>query len=157
MQALTVWWKLLILLTHCNGDCVLFPRIFIIAFYFNPEMKRPLLKVTLLKGINLQWTVLLSDVSHQIYPIPILLHYFRHISVTDEVIWCVGPHPSECTDSLPWIWVVKWAGNHHTRSKETFNRGWYLNGPRWGFSLNNCNQMQRKMWWNKIDKAEADW
>lgn len=129
-----------VLTDHCNGN-TLFVRKLVIVRYFNPEIKRPF--VTLLKGINLQWTVLLSDVSQQRCPILVLLYHFRLYWVIDELICHVGPHPSELSEHLSWIWVVKCTRDHYTGSRETFNWGRNLNCPRWGFSLRNWNKMQR--------------
>lgn len=143
--------QLTLLTHHCNGDCAIFVRKLIIVCNFNPEMKRSL--VTGLKGINLQWTVLLRDVSQQLCPMPILLHHFRLNWVIGDLIWRVGPQASEFSERLPWIWVVIWAGNHHTGSRETFNWGRHLNCPSRG--LSHCNKMQRKMWWNETQKTEV--
>lgn len=133
-------WKLLILLTyHCNGDFVLQVWKTVIVFNFNPEMKRPL--ITLLKRINLQWTILLSDISQLLGSTSKLLHDFRGNRVIDKLICILLPNSSELSDRLPWIRVVIWAGNHHTRSREAFNWRWHLKWPRWGFSLNNWNKI----------------
>lgn len=96
-----------------------FVRKLVKVFNFNPEIKRPL--VTFLKGINLQRTVLVCDVSQQLCPTPILLHNFRLNWMVDDVTRFLGPNPGEFSDRLSWIWVVERAGDHHAGSRETFD------------------------------------
>lgn len=94
-------------------------RILVITFYFNPEIKRAL--VTFSKGINLQRTVLLSEVPHQLCAFPVLLHYLRLDWVINELISGVFPHPSEFRELLSWIWEVIRAGDDYTGPGETFD------------------------------------
>lgn len=130
--------EMCLLTYYWNGYSIVFVGVTVVVFYLNSEIIRPC--ITLLKGINLQRTVLLSNISQQLCPILIVLQHLRLLWMEDESVLIRHPKTCEFSGRSAWIWVVKWAGDDHTWAQETFNWGWYLCSPRWGFGLHRCRK-----------------